>query len=224
MKENKCTSGYRFSDPELEQLAYTHPSCRAERGDNQRLEFLGDAVLDLIIADLLYRKLPDQDEGVLDRARASIVNGQSLAAKASELGLGSRILVSESQQRHHREPSKAMLEDALEALIGAVYLDGGLEPARDFVLRVFADQLDAIRPEEERRNAKSLLQEWAQAHKNGVIPSYELIRSEGPDHQKHFCARVLLNDVELGQGEGTSIKSAESAAAEMALENLNRDG
>jgi ribonuclease-3 len=224
MEAKDDSNQYHFSDPALETLAYTHPSCNADRGDNQRLEFLGDAVLDLIIADALYRKLPEQDEGVLDRARASIVNGRSLAAKAEGLGLKNEILVSESQKNHHPEPSKAMLEDALEALIGAIYLDGGLEAARDFVLRAFAKQLDAIRPEGEKRNAKSRLQEWAQQNRGGVIPAYELIRSEGPDHRKRYHARVSLEGAELGEGEGTSIKSAESAAAEAALKHLAVDG
>ncbi|HKK17642.1 MAG TPA: ribonuclease III [Opitutales bacterium] len=215
--------GYRFSDPALEALAYTHPSCNADRGNNQRLEFLGDAVLDLVIAEALYQRLPIQDEGVLDRARASLVNGRSLAAKARELKLDERIRVSESQRKHHPDPSDAMLEDALEALIGAIYLDGRLEAARAFVLEIFRERLETIEAVSERRNPKSQLQEWAQKHHSGIVPEYELLQSEGPDHKRHYTARVLLDGKEIGQGEGSSIKTAEMAAAEIALGRLEDD-
>lgn len=223
MEEKNLTFDYRFSEPALEILAYTHPSCDAAHGDNQRLEFLGDAVLDLIIAEALYHRLPGQDEGALDRARASLVNGRSLAAKAIELNLGGRIQVSESQRKHHPEPSDAMLEDALEALIGAIYLDGGMEAARDFVLRLFEDRLESIEAVSDQRNPKSQLQEWAQKHHNGAVPEYALLRSEGPDHQRRYTASVLLDGKKIGQGEGSSIKGAEMAAAEIALVQVEDD-
>ena len=220
MDEKHLTLEYHFSDPALEVLACTHPSCNATHGDNQRLEFLGDAVLDLIVAEALYQRLPGQDEGVLDRARASLVNGRSLANKAKELHLGDRIQVSESQRKHHPEPSDAMLEDALEALIGAIYLDGGMEGARDFVLRIFEDRLESLEADSDQRNPKSQLQEWVQKHHNGAVPEYRLLRSEGPDHKRRYTANVLLEGKEIGQGEGSSIKGAEMAAAEVALVRL----
>lgn len=223
MEENDITFGYNFSDPALETLAYTHPSCDAGHGDNQRLEFLGDAVLDLVIAEALYRCLPVQDEGVLDRARASLVNGRSLAARAKELNLGARLHVSESQRKHQPEPSDAMLEDALEALIGAVYLDGGMEAARALVLRLFEDRLESIEADSDQRNPKSQLQEWAQKHHEGAVPEYLLLRAEGPDHQRHYTARVLLEGKEIGQGDGSSIKAAETAAAKTALARFEKD-
>lgn len=224
MEEKNLTFGYRFRDSALENLAYTHASCAADGGSNQRLEFLGDAVLDLVIAEALYHRLPAQDEGVLDRARASLVNGRSLAAKAKELDLGGRIQVGESQRRHHPEPSDAMLEDALEALIGAVFLDGGMEAARNFVLRLFEERLASIEATSEQRNPKSQLQEWAQKQHHGAVPEYALLRSEGPDHQRRYTASVLLEGNTIGQGEGSSIKGAEMAAAEAALLQLNDDG
>jgi len=223
MEDKKAKIGYSFSDPSLELLAYTHPSCNAERGDNQRLEFLGDAVLDLIIAEALYHRLPDEDEGVLDRARAFIVNGKSLASKAEDWGLGRNILVSESQRKHHPEPSASMLEDALEALIGAIYLDGGLDAARKFILRAFDHNLDAIQTDTDKRNPKSRLQEWTQKHYNGKIPEYELLRSDGPDHKRHYTTSVRLNGKEIGRGAGNSIKTSEMAAAEAALSALGAD-
>jgi len=224
MKKNDTNIGYQFNDPALEMLAYTHPSCDAERGNNQRLEFLGDAVLDLIMAEALYHRLAGQDEGALDWARASLVNGRSLAAKARELGIAERILISESQRIHHPEPSNRMLEDCLEALVGAIYLDGGLDAARTCVLQIFQAQLNAIQPGSSKRNPKSLLQEWTQQQHDGVLPDYELIGSEGPDHRKSYRARVILAGEELGAGVGNSIKTAEMAAAEAALERLKNNG
>lgn len=224
MEDNEFRPTYHFNNPDLEQLAYTHSSCEAEHGNNQRLEFLGDAVLDLIIAEALYHRLSGQDEGALDRARASLVNGRSLAAKAKDLQLGQRIEVGESQRKHHPEPSNAMLEDALEALIGAVYLDGGMTAARDFVLALFEDRLESIEATSEERNPKSRLQEWAQKQLQGTVPEYTLLRSEGPDHQRRYTASVRLEGEKIGEGVGSSIKSAEMAAAEIALLHLEGHG
>ena len=197
--------------------------CDSEDGDNQRLEFLGDAVLGLVIADALYQKLEGCNEGELDRARASIVNGSSISAMALELGIGPHIQVSESQRKHHPEPSASMLEDTLEALIGAIFLDGGMDAARDFILRIFKEQLAAIEPDSTQGNPKGLLQEWAQKEYSGLTPIYELVRAEGPDHQRRYIVSVQLNDKELGQGEGSSIKQAEMDAAEAALRTLPKD-
>lgn len=224
MDQKKSTLGYSFSDPALETLAYTHPSCDAERGDNQRLEFLGDAVLDLVIADALYHNLPNHDEGAMDRARASLVNGKTLAVVARELNLGERIQVSESQRKHHPEPSSSMLEDTLEALIGAIYLDGGLDAARSFVMQIFASRLESIEAESDQRNPKSRLQEWTQKHSQGAVPEYAMVRAEGPDHKRSYVASVALDGKEVAQGKGSSIKIAETAAAKAALKQLEPDG
>lgn len=224
MNSNSPTIAYNFKDPTLETLAYTHPSCDAAYGNNQRLEFLGDAVLDLLIADALYKLLPDKDEGTMDRARASLVNGQTLAAMARELDLGKRIQVSESQRNHHPEPSASMLEDVLEALIGAIYLDGGLEAARGVVMGIYAERFETIRTESDQRNPKSRLQEWTQKHRAGSVPQYDMVRAEGPDHKRSYVASVSLDGQEIGRGEGTSIKAAEMAAAEVALKQVDPDG
>lgn len=223
MKDHQSKIGYTFSDPALETLAYTHPSCDAPYGNNQRLEFLGDAVLDLVIAHALYSRLPDQDEGVMDRARASLVNGRSLAAKARELDLDQHIQISESQRKHHPEPSDSMLEDALEALFGAIYLDGGLESAREFILKIFDQELENIEGESDQRNPKSRLQEWVQKEHDGAMPKYSLLHAEGPDHQRSYTASVSLHGREIGQGEGSSIKAAEMSAAECALKHLDQN-
>jgi ribonuclease-3 len=189
-------------------------------GDNQRLEFLGDAVLDLIIAEMLFNKFPQADEGALDRCRAGIVNGKSIAKVAADRGLAAHLQVGEAHRQHHPEPSHAMLEDALEALIGAVYLDGGIEAARETIQHLFGQQMDAIELSNYRKNPKGQLQEWSQKHHDGEVPAYEALPPEGPDHDRRYIAAVSLGGRELGRGTGSSKKAAEAAAAKAALEAL----
>lgn len=212
--------GHSFKDVSLLQLALTHSSCTLRTGDNQRLEFLGDAVLDLIIAETLYAKFPEADEGALDRGRASIVNGKSLAQVASKVALGQYLEVGEAHRQHHPEPSHAMLEDALEALIGAVFLDGGLDAARRSVRQLFDKELDRIQLNSETQNPKGRLQEWAQKYNEGEVPTYQELEAEGPDHDRRYGAAVFLAEKELGRGYGSSKKSAEANAAKVALKKL----
>ncbi len=223
MPFNDPLLGYAFANPQLEQLALTHPSCESPAGDNQRLEFLGDAVLGLIVSELLYARLPGAAEGTLAASRAALVKGDTLAAVAANIGLGHRLSVGESHRQHLPEPSKAMLEDAFEALVGAIYLDGGLDAARAFVTGALQAPLEAVIAEPPQSNPKSRLQEWSQSTHAGAIPDYRLLNAEGPDHQRRFEVEVRLNDQVLGQGGGSSIKAAESAAAEAALRTLNPD-
>jgi ribonuclease-3 len=209
-----------FQDESLLKLALTHSSCERLGGDNQRLEFLGDAVLDLIIAETLYVKFPEADEGALDRCRASIVNGKSLARAATSKGLSKYLEVGDAHRKHHPEPSKAMLEDALEALIGAVYLDDGIEAARETILQLFGSQIAAIVLTTDSQNPKGTLQEWSQKHHNGEVPTYAELPAEGADHERSYTATVSLGGKELGHGKGSSKKAAEAKAAQAALENL----
>ena len=209
-----------FQDESLFKLALTHSSCKRVGGDNQRLEFLGDAVLDLIIAEALYVKFPEADEGALDRCRASIVNGKSLARAATAKGLGKYLEVSDAHRQHHLEPSKAMLEDALEALIGAVYLDGGVKAARETILHLFDNQIEALVLAAGSQNPKGKLQEWSQKHHKGEVPTYAELSAEGADHERSYTATVSLGGKELGRGIGSSKKTAEAKAAKAALENL----
>ena len=211
---------YAFQDAELLALALTHPSCEALHGNNQRLEFLGDAVLGLIIAEALYRENPDLEEGALDHMRAVLVNGKALAATARLLDLGKVLQVSDAQQQHNAEHSDSMLEDALEALIGAVYLDGGLEAARRVVLGLFKRQLAGAADAILAGNPKGRLQEWSQKQYAGAIPEYVALSESGPDHARLYVAAVHLNGAEAGRGEGPSKKVAESAAAQAALTHL----
>ena len=211
---------HNFQDESLLKLALTHSSCDRVGGDNQRLEFLGDAVLDLIVAESLYAKFPEADEGTLDRCRASIVNGKSLARAATAKGLSEYLEVGEAQRQHHPEPSKAMLEDALEALIGAIYLDGGMKAARETIMHLFGKQIEAILLTTGSQNPKGKLQEWSQKNRKGEVPSYAELPAEGADHERTYTAAVSLSGKELGRGTGSSKKAAETKAAQAALDNL----
>jgi ribonuclease-3 len=211
---------HTFSDASLLRLALTHSSCELPGGDNQRLEFLGDAVLDLVIAEALFEKFPRADEGILDRCRAGIVNGKTLARVAAEYGLAALLEVGEAHRLHHPEPSHAMLEDALEALIGAVYLDGGLEAARETILHLFGERIEAVESGGRSQNPKGQLQEWSQKNHAGEVPAYEALPAEGPDHDRRYAAAVSLGGQALGRGTGRSKKAAEAAAAKAALKNL----
>jgi ribonuclease-3 len=213
--------GHRFSDSGLLELALTHPSCRIGQNDNQRLEFLGDAVLGLVVAEALYRNNPQLDEGALDRMRAGLVNGKALSTHARALGIGTFLQVSDAQRQHHAEPSSGMLEDAFEALIGAIHLDGGIDAARAFILRALGDAIESAPARSQSINPKGRLQEWAQQQHDGAVPHYTALSAAGPDHARVYQAAVHLNDTELGRGQGSSKKAAESAAAAEALRQLN---
>ena len=211
---------YHFNDIELLDLALTHSSCESGEGDNQRLEFLGDAVLDLVIAEELYRNNPDFDEGRLDQLRADVVKGKVLAQYARKLDIDRFLKISEPQRRHRPELSAAMLEDALEALIGAIYLDGGLETARTFILETLSDAIRCALENDSKSNPKGSLQEWIQNRHDGAVPKYITVSEKGPHHARLYEAAVEFNGRELGRGQGSSKKSAEIAAAEQALLRL----
>ncbi|MGJ8640397.1 MAG: ribonuclease III [Opitutaceae bacterium] len=212
--------GHQFNNSDQLLLALTHASCALERGDNQRLEFLGDAVLDLVIAEALYKTYPDIDEGSMDRVRASIVNGKSLAKKALELDLGKFLQVSDGHREHHPEPSHAMQEDALEAIFGAIFLDAGMDAARRSILKLFGERIETADVSGLSKNPKGRLQEWAQQKYKGATPEYQELEAEGPDHDRSYRASVSMNGTVLAEGSGSSKKSAESAAAEAALKSI----
>lgn len=212
--------GYTFHREELLTQALKHPSLDIGLMDNQRLEFLGDAVLGLVVADALYQSYPDQAEGELDRMRANLVSGKSLAKKAGQLELQNYLEVSEAQRKHRPEPSPGMLEDALEALIGAIYLDGGLVPARTFIEKIFSDELAEAGQAASERSPKTQLQEWSQEHHAGARPDYTLLETNGPAHQRNYTVEVRIADRLIASGTGTSKKNAEVAAAANALQTL----
>ena len=217
--------GCKFRDEHLLRLALTHPSIAHESGlataHNQRLEFLGDAVLQLILTQKLYEQFPGSDEGPLTKARAKLVNRRALAERARSLGLGGHLILSRGEETHGGRERPSTLADAFEALLGALFLDGGFETARDFVLREFSAALSpaATTGTPDNDNPKGELQELLQARSTHA-PQYQTISATGPDHDRVFECTVHHEGVELARGTGKSKKAAESDAALAALKNL----
>ncbi len=210
--------GHRFARPELLETALAHPSFAHEtdgsRG-NERLEFLGDAVLGLLVAELLYAANPDWHEGQLTRARAAIVNSRALAARARTLELGGFVQLGRTERRTGGEDKDSILANVLEALLGALYLDGGLGAARDFVERVFGE--DVRQADTVGRDAKTRLQEWAHAQLH-VTPTYRMLRDSGlGDDSARFEVEVCVGEDGLARGIGRTKREAEQAAAQEAL-------
>ena len=218
--------GYSFRDPELLKLALTHPSVAHERGastqTNQRLEFLGDAVLQLVLTRELYDKFPACDEGPLTKARAKMVNRQTLAEHGAALNLGAHLMLSHGEETHGGRERTSALADAYEALLGAVFLDGGFEAAREFILREFSSDLTGVTVIPMMENPKGELQELLQAVA-AEAPQYNVVSSTGPDHDRLFECTVSHAGVELARGRGKSKKAAESEAALAALARLRAE-
>ena len=219
---------YTFRQPALLRLALTHPSYAHEHPEeggeehhNQRLEFLGDAILDFLVAAWLCERFPNFSEGPLTRLRATLVCTASLARLARELGLGAALRVGHGEQVNGGQEREANLCDALEATVGALYLDGGLEAVWSRLEPWFAGETRTILQTESYVDAKSRLQEWAQAE-GGVTPTYRIVAESGPDHAKTFTAQVLWGERVLGEGSGSSKRAAEQAAAQQALAVIDR--
>jgi len=215
--------GCLFRDEELLRLALTHPSIAHEQNTatphNQRLEFLGDAILGAVLSQWLYVKYPGADEGLLTKSRAKLVNATSLAAHGRGLGLGAYLILSRGEENTGGRIRPSILADAFEALLGAIFLDGGFDGAREFILREFAADFAELDLPAGIENPKGELQEWLQAQ-SPVAPVYQLISAAGPDHDPNFVCAVLHGGVELAQGSGKSKKAAESHAALTALKRL----
>jgi ribonuclease-3 len=218
------TLGYRFRDPRLLRRALTHPSYVNEHpeetiGDNQRLEFLGDAVIDFIAAAWVYGSYTDFDEGRMTRLRAVLVRTETLAHFAHEMGVGEALSLGRGEEEAGGRERDANLCDAFEAVVGAIYLDAGMRAARAAVEPFFTPVAESTLAEAADQDAKSRLQEWSQAELK-VTPRYRIVAARGPDHAKTFVAEVLLDDRVVGQGTGNSKQAAEQAAAEAACESL----
>jgi ribonuclease-3 len=222
-KELQERLGYTFRDPALLQLALTHPSVAHEQGaaiqTNQRLEFLGDAVLQLVLTRELYEKFPAFGEGPLTKARAKLVNRRTLAERARNLGLGGHLIVSRGEEMHGGRERPSALADTYEALLGAVMLDGGFDAARDFILRQFQAGFGGLSAIPTIENPKGELQELLQA-RSTEAPQYHVASASGPDHDRIFECTVHHGGVELARGRGKSKKAAESEAALAALVRL----
>ena len=213
----ETTLDYRFRDTGLFLQALTHRS--APGSSNERLEFLGDAVLDVVVSEALYFARPDAPEGDLSRLRASLVRDSSLAELASELGLGRHVVLGSGERKAGGHRRDSILADALEALFGAVYLDRGFEAAARFVRRAFGDRLETFPDVDELRDPKTRLQEWLQAR--GLdLPEYELVAVSGKAHQQRFEVRCTVPAQQPTLGEGTSRRGAEQAAAEHMLARI----
>jgi ribonuclease-3 len=223
LAEFEAKLGYRFRDPALFELALTHPSITHDLGPgnphNQRLEFLGDAVLQLVLTSELFDKFPDLGEGPLTQARAEMVNRGTLALQSRALGMGSFLRMSRSEEATGGRTRASALADAFEALIGAIFLDGGFEEARQFILPRFRDVFGLLEALPSLDNPKGELQELLQAE-SPQAPEYELLSMSGPDHDRLFECAVTHQGRTLGKGMGKTKKTAESEAARQALRVL----
>jgi ribonuclease-3 len=215
--------GHRFSDPSLLRLALSHPSISHEAGasqaHNQRLEYLGDAVLQLVLSQELYCRYPQHDEGPLTKIRAQLVNQAALADQGRLLGLGDHLILSRGEQLNGGRERPSILADAYEAVLGALFLDGGYEPARVVILQCFRDAFTEVESTASVDNPKGALQEILQAI-SSEAPQYQVVAATGPDHDRNFECAVLHKGEEIGRGLGKSKKLAESQAAAVALERL----
>lgn len=212
---------YEFSDERLLVQALTHRS--AGSSNNERLEFLGDAVLDLVVSDVVYSRRPDADEGELSRFRASLVRKSTLVELAKRYSVGERLILGGGERRSGGHQRASILADALEAVFGAVYLDGGIDEARQLIHRVFAERFASLPDAEELKDAKTRLQEWLQAE-GLALPEYATVQVSGKAHRQQFevsCAVRERDRVTLGSG--VSRRRAEQAAAAAMLKSLRAD-
>ncbi|MEG0511675.1 MAG: ribonuclease III [Clostridia bacterium] len=204
--------GYSFRDLDYLRMALTHPSTK--QPDNQRLEFLGDAILEFCVSDMLYRKYPTLQEGELTPRRAALVCERTLSTIARSLELGKYLLMGHGEEQTGGREKSSILADAMEAVLAAIYEDGGYEAVHLVILRLFEEdeRLIAWRGQDE----KSALQEYTQANEQG-LPEYEIVDQSGPDHDRHFTAQVRVQGEAIATGEGNSKKAAEQAAAKAAM-------
>ena len=222
IKDLETAIGYRFRNISLLQNALTHSSYANERWhnsllSNERLEFLGDSVLGMLVADYLYRTFPDRPEGELTRMRADMVCEHTLATVANKIGLGTHLLLGHGEERLGGRNRESILADATESVIAACFLDGGLEAAAQFVKKYILVEVPVTRLN--NVDYKTALQELVQQKKNQVL-CYTLVGQSGPDHDKQFDVEVSLNGSVVGKGSGRSKKRAEQMAAKAAVEKL----
>ena len=224
LKDLEAAIGYRFQNITLLQNAMTHSSYANERWhnsllSNERLEFLGDSILGMVVAEYLFAQFPDRPEGELTRMRADMVCETSLAAIATRLNLGEHLLLGHGEERFGGRSRVSILADAVESVIAASFLDGGMEAAKGIITRFVLCNVPTGRLQ--NMDYKTALQELVQQKKNQIL-CYRLVGESGPDHDKQFTAQVLLNDQVIGEGIGSSKKRAEQDAARAALEELQK--
>ncbi len=219
--------GLTFDDRELLQTAFIHSSYVNESqddslSDNERLEFLGDSILGYVVSEILYERFPEASEGILTGMRAALVRRDTLARFARQLRLGDYLLLGHGEEESGGRKRPATLCATFEAVIGAIYLDQGVEAVRAFVTPLVEGDLERVQGFAARKDAKSRLQEWAQGNL-GVPPRYRVVESTGPDHDKLFVTQVTIGDERYGVGVGRSKQESSQAAAAMALHRLGLD-
>lgn len=223
LKELEARLGHVFRDPDLLRLALTHPSVAHEQGariqHNQRLEFLGDAVLQLILSRELYHRFADVGEGPLTKARAKLVNRNALAEKGRALQLGEHLILSRGEETHGGRQRLSALADTYEAVLGAVFLDGGFAAAEQFIMSQFHEAFGKLEDIPILENPKGELQEFLQS-RSSQAPQYQVVSTRGPDHDRVFECAVMHEGKELARGKGKTKQMAESEAAHAALNGL----
>ncbi|MFH1067716.1 MAG: ribonuclease III [bacterium] len=223
MKELEKNLGYTFTNSALLEQALTHPSISYESKrkieDNQRMEFLGDAVLQLSLTILLYRKFPEMDEGQLTQLRAQMVNKTMLERVALDFHLDQFLILGRGEEMNQGRLRASNLADAMEAVIGAIFEDAGFASIDQWIAKAFAPHLEKILLAPVTANPKGELQELLQA-RGQETPTYEIVEESGPDHAKNYIVAVKVNDEELGRGQGGSKRAAEMEAAVQALERM----
>lgn len=221
IKSLEKTLGYSFKTPKLITEALTHKSYK-QHYDNERLEFLGDAVLDLIVGEYLYKKFPKSDEGNLSKIRASLVNEDGFNKLAKFLNLGDYIYLSNAEEKNCGREKASLLSNAFEAVMGAIYLEAGLKTVEKIALDLIDKNYESISLDDLFKDYKTALQEITQA-RYGVIPEYEVIAARGPDHKKEFEVAVLINNKEYARAIGKSKKIAQQEAAEIAVSMIKKE-
>ncbi|MEG3639728.1 ribonuclease III [Magnetococcus sp. PR-3] len=219
---------YSFANPALLHLALTHRSAPldAQKADeavatahNERLEFLGDSVLNLIVSHMLYNRFGEVPEGQLSQWRAMLVNTRSLSEVAKEIGVGAYLRMGRGEAKSGGRDKSSILGNALEALLGAIYMDGGFMASEEVVKRLFQSRVDAIEPKQQGKDYKTLLQEYLQA-RGEALPIYTVLSSDGPPHERTFVVSCQPREHMTGQGQGRSKREAEQQAAQQALAQL----
>lgn len=217
-------AGLRFRRLDLLNLAFSHRSFANESGDrvanNEKLEFLGDSVLGLVVAEYLYQLLPDKEEGSLAKIKSFVVSENSLADIARDLRIDNYILIGRGEEFSGGRSKKAILADAMEAIIGAYFLDSGFKLVKRFILKYFVPEINKVLENKHRKDYKTLLQEYLQK-KYKQYPRYQLVKKTGPDHAKVFWMEVQVLEKTFGPGKGRNKKEAEQKAARLAWEFLN---
>jgi len=220
-EELQKSLGYQFKDKKLITEALTHRSYSKDF-NNERLEYLGDAVLDLIVGEYLYHLFPKAEEGILSKLRAALVNEESFDKLARRLNLGKYLFLSAAEENNKGREKPSILSSAFEALIGALYLEAGFEKAKEVALKLLKEEYPKITPEELLKDYKTTLQEITQAH-FGVVPEYRLLSATGPDHKKEFEIGVFINDKEYARAKGRSKKAAQQEGARLTIEKLKKE-